>query len=516
MVAISLETRGNSYLYSLSRNQFLLTHPILRYLVDRGQQDDQALDQALAAAAAEGVAGHGPCTAEQLRYYEAFFRLLRAHGYFADLDPDRDLHAQMTPARAEQLLPRTAILTFEATTRCNLRCKYCGFGEFYRDKRHADHRRHALASLDAARHLVDHVMGLAGGGHEALGLPPLIVAFYGGEPLLNFPFVQQVVRHCQQMRRHGRWSRPVRFRMTTNGVLLHRHLPFLVENDFYLDISIDGDEEHNSYRVMQDGQPSFAQVHGNILQLKERYADYFQRRVEFISVMHDRNDPQQTRAFIRQRYGKLAICLNVNNDLIVPERREEFSRMFPRYNVEEAWGQPLDHLGCDPLASPQWRRLDRFLQQRFASFFQNFDQLFSCHARPAGRRVITGTCPPFLRGLFMDCGGQLFICERVPRNHPLGQVTAAGVQIDFSAVADLYNKFYGALIQECARCARVHECPLCFFAQEPSFFAQVEQGEVRCPRRQSEAALGRQLERELGLLEQQPGLYALLDREEFR
>jgi uncharacterized protein len=39
----------------------------------------------------------------------------------------------VTPARIQSQLSNLSLLTFEVTDACNLKCKYCGYGEFYDD-----------------------------------------------------------------------------------------------------------------------------------------------------------------------------------------------------------------------------------------------------------------------------------------------------------------------------------------------------------------------------------------------
>jgi predicted nucleic-acid-binding Zn-ribbon protein len=45
-------------------------------------------------------------------------------------------------------------LTFEVTDACNLRCKYCGYGEFYEDY---DKRENKMMSVDTALKLIDYL-----------------------------------------------------------------------------------------------------------------------------------------------------------------------------------------------------------------------------------------------------------------------------------------------------------------------------------------------------------------------
>jgi len=64
--------------------------------------------------------------------------------------------------------------------------------------------------------------------------------------------------------------------LTTNGTLINDEVAdFLVENDFILNVSIDGsEEEHNRSRKYPDGTGSFATIISNINNLRNKYPDY--------------------------------------------------------------------------------------------------------------------------------------------------------------------------------------------------------------------------------------------------
>ena len=74
---------------------------------------------------------------------------------------------------------------------------------------------------------------------------------------MNFAFIKEIVNYVKQLKlQHNRFS----FSMTTNGVLLKKHMDFLYENDFNLLISLDGDEKNNAYRVFVNGKPSYETI----------------------------------------------------------------------------------------------------------------------------------------------------------------------------------------------------------------------------------------------------------------
>ena len=45
--------------------------------------------------------------------------------------------------------------------------------------------------------------------------------------------------------------------MTTNGILLNKHMDFLKEKDIRLSISLDGGKVNNSYRITKTKKNSF-------------------------------------------------------------------------------------------------------------------------------------------------------------------------------------------------------------------------------------------------------------------
>ena len=73
-------------------------------------------------------------------------------------------------------------LTFEVTDACNLRCKYCAYGEFYNDY---DRRENKTLSLSAATRLIDYLNAYWNSEWNMSQNRNVYISFYGGEPLLN-------------------------------------------------------------------------------------------------------------------------------------------------------------------------------------------------------------------------------------------------------------------------------------------------------------------------------------------
>lgn len=175
----------------------------------------------------------------------------------------------------DQLLASTRnLLTLELTEACNLRCEYCCYGEHYHPVAKRDNR---VMSLQTARDAVTAYIDLR---------PKMCaIGFYGGEPLLEFELLREIVAFAEDYATE-RELEP-RFNITTNGTLLNDEvLHFLVKHSFNVLISLDGDKQsHDRYRVFADanGEPSergtFDVVMGNLRRFVDLYPDYRNRGI---------------------------------------------------------------------------------------------------------------------------------------------------------------------------------------------------------------------------------------------
>jgi Arylsulfatase regulator (Fe-S oxidoreductase) len=120
-------------------------------------------------------------------------------------------------------------LVFEVTDACNLRCKYCAYGEFYEDY---DFRENKMLPTEKAIRLIDYLAGYWNSNLNTSANRNLTISFYGGEPLVNFSFIEAVVRHIQKNINcpHRSFS----YSMTTNALLLHKYMDFLQANKYII------------------------------------------------------------------------------------------------------------------------------------------------------------------------------------------------------------------------------------------------------------------------------------------
>ena len=79
--------------------------------------------------------------------------------------------------------------------------------------------------FDMVKASLDYLRSIWKSGKPNSGNPVTVISFYGGEPLLNMPLIQQTIDYVESLD----IDRVFRFSMTTNAMLLHRHMGYFVD-----------------------------------------------------------------------------------------------------------------------------------------------------------------------------------------------------------------------------------------------------------------------------------------------
>lgn len=128
---------------------------------------------------------------------------------------------------------------------CNLACRYCFAeeGEY--------HGRRALMSFETGKAALDFLIANSGNRRN------LEVDFFGGEPLMNFQVVKDLVAYGREQEKIH--DKNFRFTLTTNGVLLNDDvMEFANKEMANVVLSIDGRKEVNDFmRPFRNGKGSY-------------------------------------------------------------------------------------------------------------------------------------------------------------------------------------------------------------------------------------------------------------------
>ncbi len=131
---------------------------------------------------------------------------------------------------------------------CNLNCSYCFASQ---GKYHGDR---AVMSYEVGKRALDFLIENSGTRHNRE------VDFFGGEPLMNFQVVKDLVAYARSIEKEK--GKNFRFTLTTNGVLVDDDvIDFANRECSNVVLSLDGRKEvHDRYRVDYAGNGSWEKI----------------------------------------------------------------------------------------------------------------------------------------------------------------------------------------------------------------------------------------------------------------
>ncbi len=128
---------------------------------------------------------------------------------------------------------------------CNLKCNYCfaSQGDFKGER--------SLMSLEVGKKALEYLVKNSGARRN------LEVDFFGGEPLMNFGLVKDLVDYGRALEKE--YNKNFRFTITTNGILLDdEKIDYINENMSNVVLSLDGRKEVNdNMRKTISGEGSY-------------------------------------------------------------------------------------------------------------------------------------------------------------------------------------------------------------------------------------------------------------------
>ena len=167
--------------------------------------------------------------------YEEILTLYKEGSLFSEDDYDKFQNLMtLSPVKA---------MCLHISHDCNLRCDYCfaGTGDYGNGRKNMP--------LEVGKKAIDYLIAKSENRRN------LEVDFFGGEPLLNFDVVKEVVLYARSL--EEKYNKKFRFTITTNGVLLtDDKIDFINEQMYNVVLSIDGRKEVNDrvrHRVDRSG-----------------------------------------------------------------------------------------------------------------------------------------------------------------------------------------------------------------------------------------------------------------------
>ena len=150
---------------------------------------------------------------------------------------------------------------------CNLNCSYC----FASQGKYQGER--GLMSFEVGKRALDFLIENSGTRRN------LEVDFFGGEPLMNWDVVKQLVKYAREVEKDA--GKNFRFTLTTNGVLVDDEVIDFCNKEMHnVVLSLDGRKEvHDRFRVDYAGNGSYDKIVPKFQHFVERRGDrnYYMR-----------------------------------------------------------------------------------------------------------------------------------------------------------------------------------------------------------------------------------------------
>ncbi len=329
-------------------------------------------------------------------------------------------------------------ILLQLTQRCNLRCQYC----VYSEEKNLGTRTHSNKdmSYETAKQAIDFYM------EHSVDCDEKGIGFYGGEPLLQFDLIKKIITYCNEVFR----GHKIIYSITTNGTLLTDEIiDFLVKNQVYLTVSLDGPKDiHDKNRKFANGIGSYDMVTRNLERLKHKCEDKMKCAVNM--VVDPDNSYQEISNFFHEPILK---DIDVRWNLVEEENDiksvgEQFVSTYEyrtflgyvRYFREKNFDAP------DGLVKGEFE--DRATEDfHFQPFFL------------PGVSVPGGPCIPGKVRPLVDCDGRLFPCERVSETSSCTNIGSLNEGFDIEKVRRFLN--ISQITEECRNCWAFVLCSVC-------------------------------------------------------
>ncbi len=366
--------------------------------------------------------------------------------FFSDKEESEyDLKEYIDNANSSQLI-------LVLTGKCNMRCEYCVYCEKYpKEVSYSDDDM----SFEIAKKGIDlyfehHKEKVAHGFQK----PPMI-NFYGGEPLMKFDLIKQVVHYVEQI------DSKARFYVTTNGLLVNEEVAdFISQHAFAVTFSLDGfKENHDRNRVTAGGKPTFDIVLDKIRILQEA-----KRKINVVQPISFN--------CCFDNYTDLEACIN-----FFDEHYDEFSPFFTMYSQINPYDTSYYTWTRERVESGELLLDEQAFNKSYTKLRKKvMEGKASAHESELTMSLFTSTLMLYLRNRWSETifnnsciplskiavypNGELCLCEKMNKKLIVGNVSHG---ID----NDKLEKYTKLLIEnftvgKCSKCSAKRVCPACF------------------------------------------------------
>lgn len=417
---LPIRTALGYYFYEVNRNELVaVTEQLYEYLLRILDVGDTEMIEA-----SEEV---------KTQYLE-----LQDCGYLQPVHIEKVVHP--LTGKLEDLLDRRIDkITLQITQNCNLRCSYC----VYSENSNLGQRSHSskVMSLETAKKALDFYH------QHSIDSEKISIGFYGGEPLLAFPFIKDVVAYAEDIFD----GKSIIYAITTNATLLTDEvIDYLLDKNFNVMISIDGPKRvQDKNRKFKNGTGSYDVVMRNINRLYQKDPEAMKRMSVSMVI-----DPSQDYSEIITLFDEPALK-DINLTYTFVEEDARYLLPSEDYVVQYTYDLFLTLL-----------KHFRDQKEHFPSKLVETDlnSIMDGNTRFKLNLVglvgaPSGPCVPGKIRMLVNCFGDFYPCERVNENECM-KIGSIERGFDFDQVSSILN--VGQIAeQSCKNCWAFSLCNIC-------------------------------------------------------
>lgn len=415
-----VQTPLGHYIYEVNRNEIITVNSeLFNYVQNILNADDVNLIEAP-------------------EYIKTQFINLQECGYLQPCRIEKVEHP-LTWQVEDLMSRRMDKITLQVTQNCNLRCSYC----VYSENSNLGQRSHSsnVMSFETAKKALDFY-------HDhAIDSELISIGFYGGEPLLAFSLIKEVVAYAEDIFE----GKEIIYSITTNATLLNdKIIDYLREKNFNVMISIDGPQEvQDANRKFINGAGSYDVVIKNIRRLYEKDSDAMKRTSVSMVI-----SPSQDYREIVKLFDEPALR-NVNLTYTFVEQDAMYMR--PNDDYMEKYSYDMFIALVKYFRSDSEQYPSKLVEQDITSYSDGNRRF---RVNPIGQvGAPGGPCVPGKIRMLISCFGELYPCERVNENGCM-RIGTLKDGINFDQVRSILN--IGQMTQQkCIKCWAFSLCTVC-------------------------------------------------------
>ena len=337
-------------------------------------------------------------------------------------------------------------INLEVTQDCTLRCAYCIYQDHFKEKRNYSQK---VMGLDVGKKAIELLKA------HSSALDTVSIGFYGGEPLMRFPFIKDCVEYAKKLFT----GEKIGFNITTNATLITDEVAeYLIKEGFFVMVSLDGPKAfHDKFRKDAKGHGSFDKTLNGLRLLSEKYRETKKGTIALNLVYtppFSEHKLDTTNNYFKElkwlpKEVPILTHYPVNNSIPAAFAAEADLKE-DKYLFDWA----VDKYKVDPDKSDSMVKGQ--IEERFAKFMQR-----PVLTEPVDSYFLNGCCIPGLRKNYITTNGDIQLCEKMPGNCPaVGNVNTG---FDFETIKNIYiDEYVEKSIDTCSRCWGLRLCDVCY------------------------------------------------------